>query len=394
MNKKKSPGAKNVQHALTHARHLTTVGGTFIRSSIVIVQERLGRGSTPRLSVAEQTFFAKRLAFLITAGIPILESLYMLREQSGSRAYARVMDAVIDDVANGQNLSKSLSKFPDMFGEFAINIIKVGETSGILSQNLEYLANELNKKQALRRKVIGALAYPALITLATLGITAFLMVYLFPKIMPVFLSLHMQLPLSTRIVIWLSTFLQHWGLLVILLIIAAIIVFFVMRKRSQRFRERVDRNLLRIPAIGSMIRYYNLANFTRTLGLLLKSGLTFGNALIIVADTSSNTVYAAHARALEHTVMRGEAISPYLAMQSLAFPDILAQMVAVGERTGNLSNTLVYLSEFYEKEMDDFTKNISTLIEPALMICMGLLIGFIAISIITPIYGITQNLHP
>ncbi len=382
------------KRASTHGKKvIASRASVFIRAIYVrYVAYSLTR--TPRLSITEQTFFVKRLAFLITAGIPILESLHMLREQSRSRMYVRVMDAIIDDVANGQTLSKSLSKFPEMFGEFGVNIIMVGEASGSLSKNLEYLANELNKKEALRRKLLGALAYPALITATTLGITAFLMIYLFPKIMPVFTSLNMKLPLSTRIVIGASNVLRNHGLMLFVLITALVIAFFVTYHRDRIFREHVDRRMLGVPVLGKLIRYYSLAHFTRTLGLLIKSGVTFPNALAIVATTSGNTVYEKHARELEERVIRGEAISPYCAIHRNAFPDSMAQMLAVGERTGNLSNTLVYLSEFYEKEMDDLTKNISTLIEPGLMICMGLLIGFIAISIITPIYGITQNLHP
>ncbi len=347
-----------------------------------------------RLSVKDQAFFAKRLSFLITAGVPIMESLTMIREQTRSRTFEAILDVVIKDVANGQHLSKSLGRFPDMFGEFAINLIKVGESSGTLSENLDYLAEELKKKQALRRKVIGALIYPALITTATLGITAFLMVYLFPKIMPVFLSLRMELPLSTRIVIALSNFLRHYGFALTVLVIVLCTVFSVLRKRNLRFQKFIDRRLINLPVIGVMTRSYHLANFTRTLGLLLKSGTSLPLALTITADTSSNRVYQEHAHALDRAVSQGQTLSVYLDKHRQVFGDVLCQMIMVGERSGNLSNTLLYLSDFYEHELDDFTKGLSNLIEPALMISMGLLIGFIAVSIITPIYAITQNLHP
>ncbi len=294
---------------------------------------------------------------------------------------------------NGQSLSRSLGKFPHVFGDFAINIIKIGESSGILSENLDYLADELKKKQALRRKVVGALVYPALITCATLGITIFLMVYLFPKIMPIFTSLHMALPLSTRIVIFLSNGLRNYGIFILLGLIVAIIAFVVMFRRSARLRFRYDQWLLKLPFLGVMIQSYNLANGARTMGLLLKSGITLSDALPITADTTANMVYKAEFRKLAEVVNRGEKISSHLLRNRTLFPDILSQMIAVGERSGNLSNTLVYLSELYESEVEEFTKNLSTLIEPILMIFMGLLVGFIAISIITPIYGITQNLH-
>lgn len=351
------------------------------------------RFSAGKLSTKEQTLFAKRLSFLIKANVPLLESLSMLREQTTSRSYAQVLDVVINDVSNGQFLSKSLSKFKNTFGDFAINIIKVGESSGILSENLEYLADELKKKQMLRKKVISAFVYPAVIVLATIGITVFLMVYLFPKIMPIFNSLNMHLPITTRIVIAVSNFLRQDGFLFFLGIVVFVFISIFIIKTFGIVRFYFDRGVLRLPVIGKMIKYYNLANGTRTLGLLLKSGMTLTEALPITALTTKNLVYKREFIILGRAVGRGEKISTHLKKNPGAFPDVLPQMVAVGERSGNLSNTLVYLSELYDNEVDDLAKNLSSLIEPILMVFMGILVGFIAVSIITPIYGITQNLH-
>lgn len=358
------------------------------------IRDQLESSATPRLSSKEQVFFIKRLAFLIRANVPILEGLYMVKDQTSSRRHVRIVSKVIDDISNGQSLAKSLGKFPHIFGDFGINIIKVGEHSGTLSQNLEYLADELKRRQELRRKVMGAFVYPAVVTLATLGITGFLMLYLFPKIMPIFSSLHMELPLSTKIVMAISTFLQHWGLTALGVLIAAMIVVTILLRRSKAFHYVFDQWVIRLPVIGSVVRHYNLANASRTVGLLLKSGVTLSTALPLTADTLQNLVYKEEFMKLTECVNKGQEISTHLRTNRLLFPDVVPQMVAVGERSGNLSNTLVYLSEFYEAEVQDFTKNLSSLIEPALMVMMGILVGFVAISIITPIYGITQNLHP
>lgn len=352
--------------------------------------DALAEGS---LSLKEQTFLIKRLSFLITAGIPLIESLHMISEQTISKRQTRVLETVIADVSNGQSLSTSLSKFKKMFGEFAINIISVGESTGILSQNLEYLAEELKKRQTLRRKVIGAFVYPVVVTCATLGITVFLMIYLFPKIMPVFSSLHMKLPLSTRIVIWASNSLQHYGVLIILSLILICISCIIALKKSTTFHFYFDSYLCNIPLIGTMIRHYNLASSTRTMGLLLKGGITLSEALPIVVKTNQNLLYKKEFEELARVVDRGERMSEYLKKHRTLFPDVVSQITAVGERSGSLSDSLIYLSDLYESEVDDFTKNISNLIEPIMMIIMGVLVGFIAISIITPIYSITQNLH-
>jgi type IV pilus assembly protein PilC len=344
-------------------------------------------------SLKDQTLLAKRLSFLMSANVPLVESLHVLREQTRSRGHGKMLDRIIADVSQGQSLSRSFAKFPKVFGEFAIHIVKVGESSGTLSQNLAYLADELKKRQNLKRKVVGAFIYPALISVATLGITAFLMIYLFPKIMPVFTSLHMKLPLSTQIVMGISNFLREYGLVFVLGVIVFWVLSLVVVKKSKPLRQALHGGLIRMPMIGQMVQYFNIANGSRTLGLLLKSGVNLGEALSITGDTTKNLVYKKHYIALGEAVNRGEKLSLHMAKHRSAFPDMFGHMVAVGEKSGTLSDTLVYLSEMYENEVDDFTKNLSTLIEPFLMVLMGLVVGFIAISIITPIYGITQNLH-
>lgn len=345
------------------------------------------------LSLTEQTFFAKRLSFLLRSGVPVLESLVMIREQTHKKHHAEIIDAVIADVSNGQFLSTSLARTKSLFGSFAINIIRIGETTGILSENLDYLSEELKKKQALRRKIAGAFIYPAIVTLATLGITGFLVVYLFPKIMPVFTSLHVKLPLTTRLIIWISNFLREDGIIFFSAITIFVLGFLTILRKNHKLQFFADGQILKIPIIGTIIQYYNLANANRTLGLLLKSGVTLSEALSITSETSGNLVYKNAYHILMETVNRGEKLSSYLKKERFLFPDVLSQIIAVGERSGDLQNSLIYLAQFYENEVDDFTKNLSNMVEPVLMVCMGILVGFIAISIITPIYGITQNLH-
>lgn len=346
-----------------------------------------------KLSIKEQTFFIKRLSFLIRAGIPILESVQMISEQTTSKNQKHVLQTVIQDISSGQSLSKSLSKHKKLFSDFSINIISFGEKTGILSENLEYLADELRKKQALRKKIIGAFIYPSIVITATLLITGFLILYLFPKIIPVFSSLHAQLPFSTRAVIFLTNFLKHYGVYLLVILICIIITCVVTIKNNKKIRHVYDRITLKIPIIGNVVKHYNLANSTRTLGLLLKSGINISDALPITSKTSGNLLYVEGFYNISETINRGEKISIYLEKRKDIFPEVLSQVVSVGEKSGNLSHSLIYLSEMYESEVDDFTKNISNLIEPVLMIFMGILVGFIAISIITPIYNITQYLQ-
>ncbi len=347
-----------------------------------------------RLSIKEQALFAKRLAFLVKAGVPLLESLKMMRLQTQSASKMFLLDRLITDVSSGQLLAASLERFRNRFGDFAVNLIRVGESSGILDQNLNYLADELKKKQALRRKVVGALVYPIFITVATLSLTILLTVYIFPKVLPIFKSLNVGLPFSTRALIFASAFLRAEGIWLLLGLLVLGLAAWILWKRAPRFRFLADRLTLRIPLAGRIVRSYNMTNFCRTLGLLLKSGVHIVEAVSITADATPNSVYKRELHVIAKNVSKGERISKYLDRYPHLFPDVLGQMVSIGERTGTLSETLLYLSELHEGEVDDFTKSMSGSLEPILMIFMGLIVGFVAVSVIAPIYEITQNIHP
>ncbi|MEK7063832.1 MAG: type II secretion system F family protein [Patescibacteria group bacterium] len=346
-----------------------------------------------RFSAQEQVLFAKRLSFLISASVPLLESLHVLKEQAHARRMHALYDVLIADISQGQTLSSALRKFGRAFSAFAINIIRVGETSGVLAQNLIYLADELKKRRELRKKIQGALVYPIIVTVATVGVAGILTVYIFPKIMPIFISLNVALPLATRILLGLSLFLQNNGLWVFLGIIVFIVGFYTIRARFPVVRLATDRLVLMLPITGSIALYYNVTNVCRTLGLMLRSGIVLSEALVVVADTMENSVYRAICVEIAQGIQTGKRLSELMMKHKRYFPPMMTHMVAIGERTGNLSGSLTYLAELYESEVDDLTKNLSSAIEPVLMIVMGLLVGFVAISIITPIYQVTQSLQ-
>ena len=236
------------------------------------------------------------------------------------------------------------------------------------------------------------MVYPLFITVATLGVTALLTAYIFPKIMPIFTSLHAQLPLTTRALIAMSDFLRSWGVLSVFALIGLGIVYAALHHNVRSFRMWNDRALLRTPLVGSIAKTYNMVTFCRTVGILLKSGVLLNEALMITGDTMQNRAYQRECYRLAEKVHKGEPISRYLLLHRAYFPPMLSHMVAIGEKTGKLSEVMTYLSELYEAELEDFTKNLSTSIEPILMLVMGLIVGFVAISVITPIYEITQNL--
>jgi type II secretory pathway component PulF len=289
-------------------------------------------------------------------------------------------------------LSGSLAKLKGAFGDFAVNIIKVGEQSGILSQNLDYLAEELGKKQQMRRKILGALFYPIFIVAATLVLILVLTIFVFPKVLPIFSSVNLSLPISTKILIFVSGFLIKFGLPLLLLLVASAAAFIFFMKRPG-FKMFIERLVLKTPLAGSISRNYYLSNFCRTLGLLLKGDARLDKAIRITAGATENLVYRRELENAAGFVDKGGKISEYLESRPGLFPDMLSHMVAIGETAGNLSETFLYLADMQENEVDELTKNLSALIEPALMVFLGLLVGFVAISIITPIYGVTQKLH-
>lgn len=324
------------------------------------------------------------------AGLPLLESVKMIQKETRSPGLVKILKQVVEDVSNGQLLSASLDKFKGVFSNLFINIIRVGESAGILAENLNYLADELKKKRELKKKVTGALMYPAVIFVATFGITILLTVFIFPKILPIFSSLNVELPVTTRILIWLSNTLTNYGLYVA---IGALVLLSALYGVSliKKVRYVMHWTILKLPIFGKIARGVNLANMSRTLGLTLKSGVRVVEAMTITAESLSNMVYQKELLAAADLIRRGEALGPILTKKPKLFPSIVTQMVAVGETSGNLSETLLYISDFYEGEVNEMTKNLSTVLEPILMVLMGLIVGFVAISIITPIYQITQT---
>ena len=344
------------------------------------------------LPLKDRILFIKQLSILIKAGVPLFNSLIMIREQAKSNSMKKILDKIVRDVENGQYLSTAMAKFKKVFGELTVNIISIGEVSGNLSENLNHLVTILKKRQALNRKIVGASVYPIFIIIATLGISIMLTVFVFPKIIPVLKSINYDLPVTTKILIFLSDVIKAHGPLIGIVIISSIVIFFLLLK-LKKFHFLFDEILLRIPLINHFAQSYNIANTCRTLGLLLGSGITIVKSFQIASNTTKNLVYKKELNNIADKIVKGEVPSANMKNKKL-FPPMVSQMVKVGETTGRLSDTFTYLADIYEEDVDDMTSNLSSTIEPLLLVFMGVLVGFIAISIITPIYGITQHLTP
>lgn len=344
-------------------------------------------------ALKDQIFFAKRLAFLMQAGVPLVDGLMLIRSQTKSGRTVRIFDAIVADVSAGMRLATALGRFRRLFGDFAISLVRIGEESGTLSLNLAHLSEELAKKQQLRRKVIGALLYPLLLSIATLGMTAALVSYIFPKLLPIFSSLNVELPATTRTLIATAAFMHQWGVVLIAGIIFVGIAFLIAWQRNEWLRYWCDTLVVQTPLLGALARSYALANSSRALALLLRSQVPLVDALRMCAYSQTNLCYREALLHLAEKSTAGGNLADGFAARSDLFPDVMAHLIAVGERTGNLEESLHYLASLYEGEVDELTKSLSSAVEPVVMLTMGGLVALVAISVITPIYDLTAHLQ-
>lgn len=343
------------------------------------------------IGLQEKVLFARHLSVGIKSGMSLQDSLRLVEKQTKSGSFKKILNVLMDDTSNGMYLSASMDKYGGVFGQLFVNIVRVGETSGTLTENLTYLAVELKKKQELRSKIRGALIYPAVVFCATIGIVLTLMIGVFPKILPVFSSMKVALPITTRILIAVSKFMTEYTFWLIGGIFA-FIIFMSIISRYEWFKHAWDHFLMKLPIIKGIALKVNAASIARVLGLLLKSGVRIIEAVNITADALDNRVYRHELRTAGETLRRGDFFSIYLSKSPDLFPPIFTNMIQVGENTGNLTENLEYLSQFYEEDVDEVLKNLNSIIEPFLLLFMGALVGFIALSVITPIYSISQSL--
>lgn len=345
------------------------------------------------LAPKEKVIFAQHLASMLDAGIPLHEALSVLKDQIAQPSLKYVIDVALIDLADGLPLHVSFGKFPKLFDSFFINSISVGEASGTLPGTLRYMAVQLEKANELRSKVRSALLYPVIVFMGSIGIGAYLAFFMLPKILPLFKTLDVQLPPTTRALLAISGWLTAYWPWVLMGLAVFLVCFNLLMRSVPAFRYHVYKFLMVIPVFGRLLREMQTAQFSRILGTLLSSGVTIVPALKVTAKSVDNPVYKKELEIITASVDRGETIGQELQKHPQLFSRISASMVGVGERTGKLSESLINMAEFTEREVDDMTRNLSTLIEPITLMLVGIMVGFVALSIVTPIYQITQGIH-
>jgi len=346
-----------------------------------------------RVSFSEKFFFTKNLTVMIKSGIPISEVVETLATQAKSGGFKKILNQVAEDVSRGRSLEKSLSKYTEVFDQFYLSLIKVGEESGTLEESLLYLVQQMEKDHELRSKVQGAMLYPLIVLFATGAIGLVLAFFILPQIIGLFESLNVELPITTVILIFAAEFLRDWGLIALP---AAFVLFilFLFALRTPLVKPRWHAFTLRLPVLGVLLQNISLATLARNLGIMLKSGLTINSALETAALVERNLVYRKDLVKISEEVRRGKSIEAVLTEGKYKeFPLFMVRMIGVGEKSGNLEDNLAYLGDYFEGEVDATTRNLATILEPILLVGIGAVVAFVALSIISPIYQITGSIR-
>lgn len=345
-----------------------------------------------RVTDLDRLLFTKYLAEMLKSGIPLDEAINTACDQTKNQYFKKMLSKIEESVKNGQTLEKALSKFPEAFGPLYTSLVKVGEESGNLEGNLGYLAIQIKKSYEFSKKVQGAMLYPGLILLSTLIAGGGLALFVLPQLVDLFKSLNTQLPLSTKILLFVAQSMKDYGFIIIGTIIG-VLVGLSMFVKTPFIKPKWHRLLLSLPGIGVLLQNIQLTNLCRNLGLMLKSGITLVPALKTEYEATENLVYKSYLKRLINAAETGKELSEEMRMHRFSLlPSIMTKMVGIGEKTGKLDETLIYLGDFFEEEVDEMTKNLSTIIEPVLLLVIGLVVGFVALAIISPIYQITGSI--
>jgi type II secretory pathway component PulF len=340
------------------------------------------------ISLTDKALFTKHLAVLLEAGMTFSEAIDITVEQAKGRL-RRVLIDLRDKIVAGKSFSEALAFHPKIFSSLYINVIRVGEEGGTLVESLKQLTAQLEKERELRTKIAQALLYPVIVLLALILVGTGASIFVLPKLKSLFEVFQGDLPLATKILLWIVDLFSNYGIFILLgLVFLVVLLAWLFRTKVMKLVWHAL--ILKLPIVGLIAKNINLARFNRNLGTLLKSGLPIAECLSIVANIATNEVYKKHILQIQKEIQKGKDINFVMRGMERVFPRIASRMIRVGEKSGKLDEVLIYLAKFYETEVDKSSKNLSTVLEPTLLIIIGLVVGFVVIAIITPIYQLTS----
>lgn len=339
--------------------------------------------------ILERVLFARYFALMLRAGLDMKSSLTTLAKQTKNRPLIRAIGLVLQGVEKGNTLADSMRPFPNAFPDLFVSFVEVGEATGTLQETFDVLSSQLQKEFELRRAVRGGMLYPIVIVSALVAVGIAMMVFVVPKLVEVFEGFNVELPLMTRMLITSSSFFSTYWYVVLVLALLVGVGFWRMMKVFA-IRMQVMHALLYAPIIGRITKDINIARFSRNLSSLLASGIAFTEALEILGNNTPHPVYARVFQKAGAHVKQGKALSEFFTQYTVLFPPLVVNIMGVGEQTGELAVVLKEVASFYEGEVDQTMKNLTSIMEPVLMILIGLGVGALAISIISPIYSLVN----
>ncbi len=340
----------------------------------------------------EKIVFIEDFAIMLKSGIAGPRALAILAHQTKNKKFKKILSDLAAGVESGKSLHEAMGAYPSIFSNIFISMIKVGEMSGNLEKSLDYLSNQLEREADLKSKTKGAMIYPAVIVSAMVLIGLLMAIFVLPKLTSIFKEFNTQLPLATRIVIAISDFMAAHSVTVIvgLIVFVGGLFYFL---RTPAGKRGFDWFLLHMPVINPIVKKINLARFSRILGSMLKSGIAIVEGLKVSGDALGNIYYREVASETANNVRIGKPLTEAFSQNEKLFPYIVTQMLEVGEETGTIENILEQLAAHYETEVDDTMRNLSSIIEPLLLLVIGGVVGLLALALIGPIYNISQTIQ-
>jgi type IV pilus assembly protein PilC len=342
-----------------------------------------------RVKLQDKITFTKNLGAMLSAGLSLSRSLNILERQTKNEKFKNIIKNLSEEIRKGGSLSEGMGKIPKVFSSLFVSMVRAGEESGSLSESLGVIGQQLEKSYILKKKIKGAMLYPIIVISAMFIIGVLMLIYVVPTLTETFKELNVDLPASTKFIIFISDFLAENTLSAFLLIVSFIVAF-IFALKTKKGKRAFEFLVLRIPVVGKIAKESNAARTTRTLSSLLSAGVDMVGALSITRDVLQNSYYKEVLKKAEEGIQKGIALSESFKEREDLYPILVGEMIEVGEETGKLSKMLLGVATFYESEVDLATKNISTVIEPFLMVVIGIAVGFFALSMITPMYSLSS----
>ena len=341
--------------------------------------------SRGKVTPADIAIFSRQLATMLKSGVPLVMSLQIISGGLRNPRMQTVVDKIRAEIESGSSLHEALAEYPVQFDELYVNLVKAGESAGVLDTILDNIATHKERIESIKGKIRKALYYPAAVIAVAIIVSAILLIYVIPQFEAIFISFGADLPAFTQMVVDASHFMQDKGIYVILGLVLVIVALIMVKKRSQRFAHLVDRTLLRLPIVRSILEQAAIARFCRTLAITFAAGVPLVDALKIVSGATGNRVYDDAAEQVRSNVAVGHQLQ--LAMQQVGvFPNMVIQMAGIGEESGSLDEMLVKVAEAYEEEVNNAVDALSSLLEPLIIVFVGVVVGTMVIAMYLPIF--------